>query len=164
MFESKTTFCTLLFLLIFAILPGCATEYQARGFLGDGYTDVRISENTYKVDFQCNDSTSETLCEGFLFRRCAELTLNAGYDYFVMENHSTTIKQDDVVVPGHYNTVTTGKGNDKTTTHVFQPGYVVANRYPVSRATIMMFKGTIPKEAKNAYNPRDILKYLSAGR
>ncbi len=162
MIKCKMPSCLLFAFFIIISLQGCiTTEYQARDFFGDGYVDVRISENTYKVDFQCNQNTPETLCEGYLFRRCAELTLNAGYDNFIMTDHATIIKEDDVVVPGHYNTETTGSGNDRKTTMIFQQGYVVKNRYPVSKATIKIFRGAVPIGEKNAYSAREILKYAS---
>jgi hypothetical protein len=155
----------ILIILLFSItagLSGCVTtEYQARDFFGEGYSESRIGERTYKVDFQCSQETPESLCEGYLFRRCAELTRNAGFDYFVMETHDTVIKEKDIVVPGHYNTITSGSGRDKTTTHVFQPGYTVKDRYPVSQATISMYRGKIPGDMINAYTPADILKYVN---
>ena len=42
-----------------------------------------------------------------------------------MEQHATVMKEEDTNIPGHYNTVTTGSGRDKTTAYVYQPGYVV---------------------------------------
>jgi len=162
MIKNKRSAYALFAFIVLIALQGCiSTEYQARGFFGDGYVDVRISEDTYKVDFQCNENTSETLCEGYLFRRCAELTLNTGYDYFIMTDHATGIKEEDIVVPGHYNTETTGSGKDRRTTMIFQQGYVVKNRYPVAKATIKIFRGGVPANEKNAYSAREILKYAS---
>lgn len=164
MFKLRIFVSATIMFFIIIVLSGCtATQYRARDFFGEGYTEARIAENTYNVDFRCNELTSEMLCEGHLFRRCAELTINAGYDYFIMENHSSYFKEENTVVPGHYNTVTTGSGKDKTTTMVFQPGYVVKNQYPVSKTTIRMFKGSVPKNEKNVYNPREIMKYVTTG-
>lgn len=149
-----------LFLILIGLTACLTTEYQARNFFGEGYSEARIGEKTYKVDFQCSQETPETLCEGYLFRRCAELTRSAGFDYFVMENHDTVIKEKDIVVPGHYNTMTSGSGKDKTTTYVFQPGYTMKDRYPVSHATISMYRGAKPADTRNAYTPEEILKYV----
>ncbi|MEN6617032.1 MAG: hypothetical protein ABFD12_10790 [Syntrophorhabdus sp.] len=146
-------------------LSGClTTEYQARDWFGEGYSESRIGETAYRVDFQCNDSTPESVCEGYLFRRCAELTRNAGYDYFVMEDHGTSIHVKDTVVPGHYNTYTTGSGRDKTTSYVFQPGYVLQDRYPVSYAAITMHRGRKPVNARNTYAPDEILRYVPTAK
>ncbi len=150
-------------LISLVLLPvtGClTTEYQARDWLfGEGYSESRISETMYRVDFQCSQETPENLCEAYLFRRCAELTRNAGFDYFVMEEHGTTLHVKDTVVPGHYNTYTTGSGNDKTTNYIFQPGYTIQNRYPVSRALISMHRGRKPANARNTFTPDEILRY-----
>jgi len=160
MFPLRSLFSVIILLLISVALSGCVTtEYQARGFFGDGYTEARIGEKTYKVEFRCNEITPEPTCEGYLFRRCAELTINAGFDYFLMEQHTTIMKEEDTNIPGHYNTVTTGSGRDKTTAYVYQPGYVVKSRYPLSSATIKMSKGVVPKDTMNVYDPREILKY-----
>jgi hypothetical protein len=153
---------SVIILLIYFALSGCVTtEYQPRSIFGDGYSEARIGEKTYKVEFQCNEITPEPTCEGYLFRRCAELTISAGFDYFVMEQHTSIMKEEDTNIPGHYNTVTTGSGRDKTTAYVYQPGYVVKSRYPVSSATIKMSKGVVPKDTRNAYSPREILKYAT---
>ncbi len=147
--------------LIPALVAGClTTEYQARDWLGEGYSESRIGETMYRVDFQCSQETPENLCEGYLFRRCAELTRKSGFDYFVMEDHGTSIRTKDTVVPGHYNTYTTGSGRDKATSYVFQPGYTVQNRYPVSQATITMHRGPKPANARNTYTTDEILRYV----
>jgi hypothetical protein len=159
---TKNLFRIVFLFLALIGMAGClTTEYQARDFFGEGYSEARIGERSYKVDFQCSQETPESLCEGYLFRRCAELTRNTGFDYFVMETHSTVMKEKDMVVPGHYNTMTSGSGRDKTTAYVFQPGYTVKERYPVSNATISMHKGAKAADTRNAYTPEDILRYVT---
>jgi hypothetical protein len=157
--------CQVLLILAVTCLSGClTTEYQARDWFGEGYSESRIGDMTYKVDFQCSEETAETLCEGYLFRRCAELTRNAGYDYFVMEEHGSTMRVKDTVVPGHYNTYTTGSGRDKTKNYIFQPGYTIQSRYPLSHATISMHRGPKPANLRNAYTPAEILRYATQSK
>ncbi len=146
-------------------LSGCATEYQARGFFGDGYSEMRIDANTYRVNFECNEVTSEGVCDGYLFRRCAELTLNAGYDFFVMVDHYSTVRENQTVVPGHYDKVVTRKGNEERTSYVFKPGYTSVTRSPVSTALIKMYRGMKPvDDTRNAFDAREILRYAAPTR
>lgn len=63
---------------------GClgATRYRPhKGYKG-GYAEVRLNENTYKVSFAANGFTARTTAEAYLMYRCAELTVQSGYDHF----------------------------------------------------------------------------------
>lgn len=157
----KIKFYTVLFVLaVTLLLSGCATTYQPKGFFSDGgYTESRIGANTYKVSFECNENTSEAVCDGYLFRRCAELTLNAGYDYFIMTEHTSDIFEKAVAVPGHYEKVTKGSGSHRTTETKFTPGYVLNQRCPLSNATISMYRGARPDNIQNAFDARGIVQF-----
>jgi hypothetical protein len=67
---------------------GCATPYQQRGFRG-GYSDARIGQDTVLVSFKGNGYTSKERVQLYLLYRCAEVTRQHGYDYFVVANGST---------------------------------------------------------------------------
>jgi len=65
---------------------GCApTPYQkARAAFGHGYSDKRLSEDTFHVAFTANWGTpDDTMCR-YLYRRVAELTLQYGFRYFTV--------------------------------------------------------------------------------
>lgn len=66
-----------------AFLSGCATPYQSLG-LGGGYSESKLDEDTYKVSFRGNGYTSQEAVQDNLLRRCAELTMQNGYKYFVI--------------------------------------------------------------------------------
>lgn len=55
--------------------------HSARG----GYSEVRLGENRYEVTFTGNRLTSREQVETYLFYRAAELTLQAGFDWFLIE-------------------------------------------------------------------------------
>lgn len=59
---------------------------------------------------------------------------------------------------------TTGSGNDKTTNYIFQPGYTIQNRYPVSQALISMHRGRKPANARNTFTPDEILRYAAPSK
>lgn len=71
-------------------LAGCAgqgsTPYQPVGAsaVSGGYSDTRLAEDRFRVAFAGNRLTSRAQVEAFLLRRAAELSLQQGYDWFVI--------------------------------------------------------------------------------
>jgi hypothetical protein len=87
------------------MVAGCATETTYRpatgqGFARTGYSDRQIEPNRYLVTFSGNSVTSRDTVERYLFFRAAELTLQAGYDYFVMANRDTDRQTETYTTPG----------------------------------------------------------------
>ena len=73
---------------------GCATETAYRpatgsGFARTGYSDRQIETNRYVVSFSGNSYTSRDTVEKYLLYRAAELTLQNGYDHFIMADRQT---------------------------------------------------------------------------
>ena len=92
-------------------LAGCetATPYQplvTRGDLLGGFTDQRLDANHYRVSFQGNTETSRERVETYMLYRVAELTVNAGYDWFETADRHTdrdkTTYWDNDWGPGPY--------------------------------------------------------------
>lgn len=77
---------TLALSLFATTLTGCfgATKYRPQTGYKGGYSDVRLDERTFKVSFGANDDTARTTVEAYLLYRCAELTIESGYDHFVI--------------------------------------------------------------------------------
>ena len=64
-------------------LTGCATPYQAQGITG-GYSERQIDDQTLHVRFGGNGySTQQTVHKYFMYR-CAELTQQHGFKYFMV--------------------------------------------------------------------------------
>lgn len=74
----------LLFLMLVASLVGCATAHYTP--LGEAGNDVaeQLKENVYRVEYRTSAFTSQEQLDRYLRRRCAELTIREGYDYFHM--------------------------------------------------------------------------------
>lgn len=72
-------------LLAALLLSGCAvvTPYQSRGLTG-GYTEQRLADDVYHVTFGGNGNTPKEVVERYFMYRCAELTKEKGYKYFVV--------------------------------------------------------------------------------
>ena len=87
------------------LVAGCATETTYRpatgsGFGRTGYSDRQIEPGRFLVSFSGNSVTSRDTVERYLFFRSAELTLQSGYDYFVMVDRDTKLRTDTYSTPG----------------------------------------------------------------
>ena len=71
-----------------ATLSACATPYGKYGLLG-GFTDSRIDENTFSSSVDTNGLTSHQTTSMHAFYRAAELTIENGFDYFVIASEAT---------------------------------------------------------------------------
>ncbi len=66
-------------------LAGCATPYQRTGLTG-GFSETRLLENAFSVSFCGNGYTSRERSTDFALLRCAELTLENGFKFFVISS------------------------------------------------------------------------------
>ncbi len=82
-----------------ALLLGCAgllaacqsgPAYRERG-PGEsiGYTDLRLTENRYRVTYAGGNATTREEVEDYLLRRAAEITIDNGYSHFVFDARDT---------------------------------------------------------------------------
>ena len=86
-------------------LAACATPtpYQpasGSGFYRNGYSDQQIEPNRYQVSFAGNSLTSRETVERYLLYRAAQLTLERGYDYFIMADRDTNLRSRTYSTPG----------------------------------------------------------------
>jgi hypothetical protein len=66
-----------------ALLAGCATPYKANG-LGGGFGEKKLSDSAYWVYFAGNGFAGKTRVVNFWLYRCAELTVEKGFQYMVV--------------------------------------------------------------------------------
>lgn len=72
-----------LFSLI-VLLQGCVTtRYEPLGE-ARGQEIEQINDDTFRVEYRVSPFTSQDALDEFLLRRCADVTLQQGYDYFAM--------------------------------------------------------------------------------
>lgn len=83
-------------------VAGCATSYQQRGFSG-GFSETQLAENVFEVRFSGNGYTSSERASDFALLRSAELSLERGFRYFVVDDN-----ENDRQIA--INTVTTSSG------------------------------------------------------
>lgn len=85
---------TALLVSLLLLLAGCvsATPYQPDTpgqRVSGGYSDTQIGDARYRVHFAGNCLTSRDRVEGYLLYRAAELTLEEGYDWFLIVDRLT---------------------------------------------------------------------------
>ena len=74
-----------------ALLAACAKPALYQPMHDDvGYGEQKLEENRYRVWFAGNSATPRATVEDYVLYRAAELTLEHGYDYFVLSERSTT--------------------------------------------------------------------------
>lgn len=74
-----------------ALLGACATAtpYQASTGADRGYSEQKIEDNRYQVEFAGNSLTDRKTVETYLLYRAAELTKQNGYDHFRVVRRDT---------------------------------------------------------------------------
>jgi hypothetical protein len=153
------------FTISFAIslLAGCATGYQPTGFSG-GYSEMALNQDSYIVSFRGNGFTGEGTVQSYLLRRCAELTLNKGYKYFVLITGKTSVDSAIMQTPTTVNVNSSSSYNGYgygSTNYYGNSAYsnfnVMGNGYSHSYATIN--PGT--QYQVNKYTSRAIVKMFN---
>ena len=133
-----------------AVLAGCVTPtlYQPMESYGfiiergmEGYEDIQVDKNTYRVNFQGNSATNKERVERYAIYRCAELTMEKGYDYFVVISESSA----------------TEVSSSSSSGYVSKRSYVdVSSSFSVQK-TIKLYKGVKPDDALHAYTASEVL-------
>jgi hypothetical protein len=85
--------------LIALATAGCATGYgpsygPARSASDSGYSDVRIDDNRYRVQYRIESGDVE-LAQDWALRRAAELTLDSRYDWFQIISRNRMFDDED---------------------------------------------------------------------
>ncbi len=142
-----------------AMLAACvtATPYQPRSG-GYGYAEQKLEANRYRITFAGNSSTPRETVENYLLYRAAELTVSAGYDYFVTASQgtdaSTRYRQTVTGYPGfgyyywypHFSTVAVSTSDPVT-------------QYE-AQAYIVMYKGEKTDSDTRAFDARQLKQNL----
>lgn len=88
-----------------AALAGCmtATPYQpATNSSRLGYAEEQIEANRFRVSFAGNTITARETVERYLLYRAAELTVQQGFDHFILVDRNTETKTEVRRTPGAY--------------------------------------------------------------
>jgi hypothetical protein len=153
-------------LLIVLALAACAqpTPYQpARD--GYGFTQQRIEDNRYRIVFTGNSLTPLQVVEDYMLYRAAEITLQAGYDYFIIADkqtdkstqYSATFSDPGFPYYGPYD-------RRRFPPYWSGPQFETGTYRPIesfsTSVNIVLYRGTKPKEKPEAYDARDVIARL----
>jgi len=120
-----------------------------------GYQEQRIEANRYRVSFTGNSVTSREAVENFMLLRTAELTLNQGYDYFVLDNQDTESQTYYLQSLSEYGPLDPFYGCVWP-----RSGFAVSTATPITnykaQAYVVMFKGEKPPTELKAFDARDV--------
>ncbi len=101
-------------LALFILLQACATGYKKDGLTG-GFSETRLDENIFMVSFRGNGYTKTERAIDFTLLRCAELTLQHGFKYFIVTEANTSVKVSTYKTPKTSYTSGTAYGSNGTT-------------------------------------------------
>lgn len=146
-----------------AVLAACATTtpYQPLG-KGGGYTEQRIETNRYRIAFTGNASTPRQTVENYMLYRAAELTINSGFDYFMLTGNDTEARTRYSESISAYGGPGWGWGWGGYRRSGI--GFGVSTATPVTdyqaQAIVLMFKGKKPEQDPSAYDARAVKESL----
>jgi len=141
------------FLLLGAIvLSGCATGYGPSGFSG-GYSDSMLQSDMFRVTFKGNGHTDSETVSDYALLRAAELTINHGYNYFVIADAKDSTSTGYAAVPGQVRT--TGNYN------AYTGGYIVPIEKARSSIVIKCFVED-PNAGGVAFKARELSRNLKS--
>jgi len=147
----------LLILLFGAIVTSC-TAYQPSGITG-GYTEIKLAQNVYRVSFSGNGYTSPVRANDFALLRSAELTLENGFNYFVIvdaDKYSTTSSYTtQTTADTTINMGSNGSGTARTTINGGNVYYVAK---PTSSNTFFTY---IEKPQGFSYNANYVVRSIT---
>jgi hypothetical protein len=157
--------CSLLGVLALAAC-GTPTPYQPSGVssAGYGYSEQPVEAHRYRVTFSGNTLTPRDTVENYLLYRAAELTLDAGGDYFVIADRDVERKTTYTSTfsgfggygyggfydPWYRPHAFSGLGSSTSMPHDSYRGV----------AEIVVHKGRKPAGAPEAYDARQVIERL----
>ncbi|MGF1525231.1 MAG: hypothetical protein ACFCBW_00300 [Candidatus Competibacterales bacterium] len=147
-------------------LGGCAsapTPYQPAA--PDGYRQQQIEVDRFRVTFSGNAATPRETVENYLLYRCAELTLERGYDHFLLA------EQNVAANTRYYRTFTGYPGFGYYRYGLYGYPYGVgfggvasSEVYPVNRfeasATIVLGRGQPRQDGPEVLDAREVIRFL----
>lgn len=138
--------------ILVVLLAGCATSYGPASFWRGGYKERAYASDTVAVSFRGNHRTSKDRVLDYLLYRCAEVTLEKGYDHFVITDRHVEARRSPLNAGFAYDR-STGFMDIHTRTEVPYEEFT-------ARAMIKLRHGAPPVEAPGAYDAKTVMAEL----
>jgi len=153
-------------------IVGCSTGYHEENMFG-GYSDSRLTENTAVVRFNGDNETSFRQAHNDVLYRAAQITLDDGYDYFIVTSMTGVPVDVNVKTSHSYGNYVTDP--PKLYTTYYRSTTYKSSSYSASPmmdcencqrkmhgvvAVIQMFQGQKPAGSPLAYDARDVIAHI----
>ncbi len=175
----KLTKDTVIVVLVLLLCAGCATGYHRQGWTG-GYNESQLQEDIFRVSFKGNAFIDKEKVQDYLLLRCAEITIDHGFDYFIILGEENSIEVSSYTTPTNVSAQTTSQGNvgysgsaygntiygtdaysqQTTGNATITGGDTYYFSKPRSNCVIKCFKGKKPVDLPNAFTAYQLIGYL----
>lgn len=144
--------CLLLLLTLAGGLSGCATSYAPKDESG-GYTEKQLAEDRYEIYFYGNQHTSVQKVWYYWLYRCAELTLEKGYHYFIYDPPKPAARMQSKEGGKHITFTSFSDYSNKTGKHsrYWSMGVVTLYKNPLPGSAWFVLDAVTVKEALSPY-------------
>jgi len=142
---------------VFLSACGGGSFYQPLGYSG-GYTDTRLDANTLRVTYRGNFTMPQETVQNYLIYRCAQLTVQYDYDYFVIISTSSRPVVSSYTSPSVINTYR--ERGEKNSYSIVTPGQTSYFSKEIANAVIKLYKGIKPAGLANAFSAKEVLRYM----
>jgi hypothetical protein len=156
------------------LLSGCLgpTPYQLKQFNG-GYQERAVAADRWYVEFFGNGHTSRDTVFAYWIYRCAEVTQQKGFDYFVIVartpqaspaadvdiRYGSADADGDDAAPSAIRAKGTGGSGSRTPSYTSVPGSTGTITTWSARGVIQVFKG-LPDPDERAFVAKEIVEKL----
>ena len=141
-------------------LAACASEYSAKGMF-NGYSDVRLGENIFRVSFQGDGYDNRERVTDLSLLRSAEVAIEHGFSYFVIANVADNSTSAFYTTPQTTQTNATISGNTVSGNSTTYGGQTFLITYPNTTNTIYCFKDK-PQINGLVYEARYVVSSIKA--
>jgi hypothetical protein len=141
-----------------------------------GYSEKRVDQNTYIVSFNATKQTPPQTVLNYLLARCAQLTTDAGFDYFIVVSTSASNTDVNVNTRRDFHNYITQKPSARPAEYQsveFESATTSKSPFPArppadtnccgvhaATAVIKMFQGQVPLGVPRAYDAKNTAAHL----
>jgi hypothetical protein len=154
--------------LCLLMIAACQTPTpykQATTPNGDGYTTQQLEANRFRISFKGNSLTTRQTVDTYMLYRAAEVTLESGYDYFIVANKDV---DKNTAYENYADDLAWGWGGGWGWRRGFGPGPAYGGGIDYTRpinsydaiADVLAFRGTKPPNDPRAYNAREVMNAI----
>jgi hypothetical protein len=154
--------------LCLLMIAACQTPtpyQQATTPNGDGYTTQQLEANRFRISFKGNSLTTRQTVDTYMLYRAAEVTLESGYDYFVVANKDV---DKNTAYENYADDLAWGWGGGWGWRRGYGAGPAYGGGIDYTRpinsydaiADILAFRGNKPANDPRAYSAREVMNAI----